>query len=278
MLKDADVQEGEDDDQQEGEQASMNLALNLAFRVRIIPAPIDVLNCLGSTAPLLVDGTAIFKAVACDAHVDWKHGGQILHIVYLAEKLLSRMLEKDVPIQMFFFEGEWPMFPSASHRLGWLVCAEHFRRACKGSDCRTPSQLTHHMLPGSYLDSTGQQAFSRLLTATNPSCVITDFGIGLPPATEEPSAHAGVPLRTILALRSYLFVHWLHSQSLHVVDVESLDVAGPRFLGELLQTRKGLGLDALGAAMGWFSTFEGKAKWPLPCQSPESSEAAGDCG
>ena len=57
---------------------------------------IDILSCLGSAAATLIDGTALFREVGSDLLVDWMHGGQVLHAVYLAEKLLSHIVEKDV--------------------------------------------------------------------------------------------------------------------------------------------------------------------------------------
>lgn len=77
--------------------------LELAHR-KVSPIPIDVLGSLGADAPILVDGTALFREVGWSPYLDWSHGGQVLQCVYQAERILQHVLEKDVRLEIFFFK------------------------------------------------------------------------------------------------------------------------------------------------------------------------------
>ena len=71
---------------------------------KVSPIPIDVLGSLGADAPILVDGTALFREVGWNPYLDWSHGGQVLQCVYQAERILKHVLEKDVRLEIFFFK------------------------------------------------------------------------------------------------------------------------------------------------------------------------------
>ncbi|CAE7272993.1 DDX60 [Symbiodinium microadriaticum] len=204
---------------------------------------IDILSCLGSAAATLIDGTALFRQVGSDLLVDWMHGGQVLHAVYLAEKLLSHIVEKDVSVCLFFFEEDWTSLPLSLQRLLWLVLCDHFQRASSSNraDEVPVSRIRTVLLPGSFLNKQGRDSFEKLVLRCTPSCVITDFGRPAPltPHCGREASQEALSFETLETefpgLRSCLFVHWLHSLDLQVLDIESLDVAGPRFIGNLLE-------------------------------------------
>ncbi|CAJ1414451.1 unnamed protein product, partial [Effrenium voratum] len=193
--------------------------LDAALRV----ASVDLQSCFG-TAPMLVDGDALFREVGWDPYTDWSCGGQLLHCVYLAEKIFAGLVERGVQLHLFFFAAELN-FLAPRQRLLWLLLCEHFRRA-EGQ----VNGIRHHLFEGSWLDNGG--ALLSLARATNPSCVLTDFARAAPPLGAD-----DVTLSDLSQVRSCGFVHWLHCKELRAVDLEGLKTDGPRIRASTLELR-----------------------------------------
>lgn len=131
-----------------------------------------------------------------------------------------------VKLHLFFFADHMHCLPQRQ-RLLWLLVSEHFRRAGHAA-------VQHHFFEGSWR-SKGRGALLQLFEDTDPSCVLTDFGRGMPNlGVEDIQMDASYVFHSV---RSGAFVHWLRCNDMNVVDFEGLKTDGPRISCQLLELR-----------------------------------------
>ncbi|MBX9702492.1 MAG: hypothetical protein K2X74_23850, partial [Acetobacteraceae bacterium] len=73
------------------------------------------LGCENST-PTIIDGDSLLFDVLCDRSIDWAHGGQCAHVIYLVKAFLSQWAQLGMSASVIFFEKPralWAAKPQA---------------------------------------------------------------------------------------------------------------------------------------------------------------------
>jgi hypothetical protein len=75
-----------------------------------------LLNEFGATELFIVDGDSLLVELLSASSLDWSHGGQYLHLIFLLERFLQTFRQRQDPKHSFnivFFKenrGLWGMF------------------------------------------------------------------------------------------------------------------------------------------------------------------------
>jgi hypothetical protein len=134
-----DNEDAESDDYFRGHEANSNLqeAMEcLTSKYKVDWA--DFLKDFGASERFLVDGDALFLHACRNEQLDWLCGGQHLHIIWIMEKLLSRLLQKRAVFDIFFLVGNIHYFDVLGHsiRLAREVVVLHFSQFSKLGKCK----------------------------------------------------------------------------------------------------------------------------------------------
>jgi hypothetical protein len=97
----------------------------------------DFLKDFGASERFLIDGDALFLHACRDELLNWLCGGQHLHVVWIMEKLLSRLQQKRAIFDIFFFIGNTRYFDALGpcFRLAREVVVRHFAQFPKLGKC-----------------------------------------------------------------------------------------------------------------------------------------------
>lgn len=103
---------GFDDDDNEielGEEGQMDRVLE-AFSVKYDSHLSDIFADFGVNAPFFIDGDALLGQCFENNLVDWKYGGQPLHVIYIFLYYLDGFVQRDTRFRVFFFESNKPLW------------------------------------------------------------------------------------------------------------------------------------------------------------------------
>jgi hypothetical protein len=62
----------------------------------------DFLCVFGRSEPFLLDGDALLTHALANAFLDWRNGGQFLHLVYIVEQFLAQLWSRGANFKIFF--------------------------------------------------------------------------------------------------------------------------------------------------------------------------------
>eukprot|EP00961_Rhodomonas_salina_P033844 455174-Rhodomonas_salina.1 len=107
----------------------------------------DFLKDFGTSEPFLIDGDGVVAHAMSDPLLDWRHGGQLLHLTYLVETFLGKLRQAGAVFEVFFFTGNSALFNhlSPSLRLARDAIVKHLSQAQFSENC-----VKVHLLPGSW--------------------------------------------------------------------------------------------------------------------------------
>jgi hypothetical protein len=147
----------------------------------------DFLKDFGASERFLIDGDALFLHACRNKLLDWLCRGQHLHIVWIMEKLLSRLQQKRAVFDIFFFTGNTDFFDTLgpSFRLAREVVVRHFAQfpelgKCKvffvrGSWVHPESGVTGKTATQSASSTTDTVIWRELLQNYTPAFILTDI-------------------------------------------------------------------------------------------------------
>ena len=133
---------------------------------------VDFLSDFGSNEPFLIDGDALVVSALDDTWLDWKNGGQFLHLVYIVECFLQKLCDRGCQFDIFFMLGNENLLGHESPSLLARTILIHHLKSTRFSKV--------HLLSGSWLqcDSGGGDASTlrELLNDFRPSFIMTNSG------------------------------------------------------------------------------------------------------
>ena len=62
----------------------------------------DFLSDFGRCEPFLLDGDALMMNALSNKYLDWRNGGQFLHLIYIVEQFLSLLWSRGAHFEIFF--------------------------------------------------------------------------------------------------------------------------------------------------------------------------------
>ena len=66
---------------------------------------VTVLSDFGEAEQFLIEGDSILQLAFEDDRLDWQHGGQYLHLIYVIEKIVSQFFRRGAHFSFIFFES-----------------------------------------------------------------------------------------------------------------------------------------------------------------------------
>jgi ATP-dependent RNA helicase DDX60 len=100
---------------------------------------LTILADFGETEQFVIEGDSLILWAFDDERLDWKHGGQFLHLIYIVENLISKLLLRGSHFKIAFFETHREIW-SGSRLLARLLLISHLQKSLKspaGTECFT---------------------------------------------------------------------------------------------------------------------------------------------
>ena len=172
---------------------------------------VDFLSDFGRSEPFLVDGDALVLHALHDSLLDWRNGGQFLHLVFLVETFLRNLCSRGSKFDVFFFDSNKALFRqhSASFALARAAVLYHV----KSHESKLPFKV--HIVEGSWVNVTTLGSWRELIDSLRPTFVMSNAG----PKSGNLS---------ILAVAQMAFVHNHLVAGHNVVKFDNLTFDGSR--------------------------------------------------
>jgi hypothetical protein len=128
----------------------------------------SLLDECGGRELTLLDGNAFLLNLLSNKYLDTGHGGQMLHLLFLAERTLKEWMDRGMQFQVFFFKMEKKLsfekepFDNQMIQVARELLREHMRRAL---------HLTVVNFSGTPFENNGE--WDSYLKKTLPSFIIT---------------------------------------------------------------------------------------------------------
>lgn len=142
-------------------------------------------GCEGST-PTLIDGDSLLFDVLCDARLDWAHGGQFGHLIYLVEAFLAQWSQLGMSASVLFFEQTRQLWRDAPQALLLRQLVINHLQANTDVPVNRSAAKEAVSLPAPWSDEFRDHVFMQ-----QPNCFIVSDGQappGLSPHAPLPSA------------------------------------------------------------------------------------------
>jgi hypothetical protein len=200
---------------------------------------VDFLSDFGTNEPFLIDGDALVFSAFNNLWLDWQNGGQFLHLVYVVESFLQKLLDRGCQFHIFFLQNNEDVLRHVpSFCLARTIVMHHLMKSC-GS-----LSSTVHLISGSWLgtdlggcfascraaksdaaqtssSSSEQQSLDELLNEFRPSFILTNSG------------HHDENHHKIFAVAQMHFAHQCLIAPVIVITFEDLRFKGSRIFGLL---------------------------------------------
>ena len=180
----------------------------------------DFLSDFGRSEPFLLDGDALTMYALSKKHLDWRNGGQYLHLVYIVEQFLAQVWSRGANFDIFFLMGNDRIYQllGPSYELGRNIVVHHLRT--HESKVKIPFKL--HLIPGTWFSASNSMStpWQELLASYRPAFIMTNN------------------VRTGLELASIAQRWFFHQQMLmgyYTVVLENISFEGSRVQGFPLQ-------------------------------------------
>ena len=178
----------------------------------------DFLSDFGRSEPFLLDGDALTMYALSKKHLDWRNGGQYLHLVCIVEQFLAQVWSRGANFDIFFLMGNDRIYQllGPSYELGRNIVVHHLRT--HESKVKIPFKL--HLIPGTWFSASNSMStpWQELLASYRPAFIMTNN------------------VRTGLELASIAQRWFFHQQMLmgyYTVVLENISFEGSRVKGFL---------------------------------------------
>jgi hypothetical protein len=166
------------------EKGSIDSVIQVQHQIELsylLPEFSDFLCDFGLSEPFLIDGDSLITFALSNKYLDWRNGGQFLHLVYIVENFLAKLKERGAQFEIFFMNSNNDLFEQLgqSYLLGRLVIIEHLKK-CTLSN----SEIKVHLVSGSWLtecgerkdeiNSGGQDGLESLLSTFRPTFILSN--------------------------------------------------------------------------------------------------------
>eukprot|EP00286_Rhodomonas_abbreviata_P024202 CAMPEP_0181307918 /NCGR_PEP_ID=MMETSP1101-20121128/11157_1 /TAXON_ID=46948 /ORGANISM="Rhodomonas abbreviata, Strain Caron Lab Isolate" /LENGTH=357 /DNA_ID=CAMNT_0023414209 /DNA_START=403 /DNA_END=1472 /DNA_ORIENTATION=- len=163
------------------------------------PRFITVLSDFGETEKFVLEGDSLLMNAFSDERLDWSHGGQFLHLVYLVEKLLSELLSRGAHLCIPFFDSHASIWTDPSKRVARSLLIHHLKQTL-------PSNI-----PVVCFESPASEEWVDFLAAFQPALVaVSDV---LPQDAASP-----FPLRSFAVSSLTAGIHLLLLRDIEILD------------------------------------------------------------
>ena len=106
---------------------------------------VTVLSDFGEAEQFLIEGDSILQLAFEDDRLDWQHGGQYLHLIYVIEKIVSQFFRRGAHFSFIFFESHQEIWKeTGSKRFARTVLISHLKSVLK-----SPAAITCFTSPDS---------------------------------------------------------------------------------------------------------------------------------
>ena len=132
---------------------------------------VDFLKDFGRSEQILLDGDALITNALSNLCLDWRNGGQFLHVVFIVERFLESLWSRGAQLQIFFLMGNDKIFEilGASHCLCRKAILGHFQR----SESFVRLQLKVHLIQGSWLTGKTDE-WAQLIAQVRPAFIMSN--------------------------------------------------------------------------------------------------------
>mmetsp|Transcript_26812 Transcript_26812/g.70420 ORF Transcript_26812/g.70420 Transcript_26812/m.70420 type:complete len:1869 (+) Transcript_26812:171-5777(+) len=185
----------------------------------------EFLDDFGLAEKFLIDGDGLIVHCLSNGHLDWSHGGQHLHTIYLVEKLLSNLKERGGRFEIFFLMGNRDYFEARgpSFALCRRVAISHLQHHQQATGCAV------HTLDTSWFTahSDAETPWLRFMRAFRPTFIL---------ASNEKCEHetTSAMMRKFFHMQVCMPRIISQQQSTHyVVSMENMKTVGSRVRGYL---------------------------------------------
>jgi hypothetical protein len=185
----------------------------------------DFLSDFGRSEPFLLDGDALLMHALADASLDWRNGGQFLHLVYIVEKFLAHLRGRGANFDIFFLMQNENIFQrfGPSYDLCRNILVHHLRSY--ESSGKLPLRI--HLISGDWFSASGDWFSAKHSDTTPWQDLVASFR---PAFIMTNSANTG-PSLTSVAQR--WFCHQQLLRGSYVVVLQDLMFEGSRVKGFL---------------------------------------------
>ncbi len=108
----------------------------------------DFLSDFGRCEPFLLDGDALMMYALSNKYLDWRNGGQFLHLMYVVEQFLALLWSRGANFEIFFLMENEVIFQhiGPSYQLARNILIHHLF----SYESRANYPLKSHLIQGSW--------------------------------------------------------------------------------------------------------------------------------
>ena len=200
---------------------------------------VDFLSDFGTNEPFLIDGDALVFSAFNNSWLDCLNGGQFLHLVYVVESFLQKLLDRGCQFHIFFLQtNEDVLRHVPSFCLARTIIMHHLMKSCEslfskvhlisgswlGTDlggCVTSCRAPKYCAAQTSSSPPEQTSLDELLNEFRPSFILTNSG------QHDENHHM------IFAVAQMHFAHQCLVAPVIVITFEHLKFKGSRIFGLL---------------------------------------------
>ena len=179
----------------------------------------DFLSDFGRSEPFLLDGDALMMHAHANTVLDWRNGGQFLHLVYIVEQFLAHLRSRGANFDIFFLMQNETIFQrfGPSYGLSRNIIVHHLR----SHESRGNFPLRIHLVHGNWFSANNSDStrWQELVTSFRPAFIMTYS-----------SARSGPSLASVA---QRWFCHQQLLMGSYIVALEDISFEGSRVKGFL---------------------------------------------